>query len=110
MVHNGGENYYLDIVIFVSSLEVEFSNIGCVGVGVLLDYSITVQDSTGDDIGTEQGNIACGGETASWSSTFYENEERGLELGEYQVTISFTNSGTPVQANWDYRLAVTYDF
>ena len=80
------------------------------GVGGQLDYSITVQDSTGDDIGSEQGNIACGGETASWSSTFYENEGRGLELGEYQVTISFTNSGTPVQANWDYRLAIIYDF
>ena len=110
VVQNGGENYNLDIEIFVSSLEVEFSNIGCVGVGGQLDYSITVQDSTGDDIGSEQGNIACGGETASWSSTFYENEGEGLKLGEYQVTISFTNSGTPVQANWDYRLAIIYDF
>ena len=80
VVQNGGENYNLDIEIFVSSLEVEFSNIGCVGVGGQLDYSITVQDSTGDDIGNEQGNIACGGESASWSSTFYENEGEGLKL------------------------------
>ena len=71
--------------------------------------SITVQDSSGSDIGSEQGNVACGGETADWSSTFYDTED-GLKLGEYQVTISFTNSGTPVQANWDYRLAVIYDF
>jgi len=110
VVQNGGENYDLDIEIFVSSLEVEFSNIGCVGVGGQLDYSITVQDSSGDEIGSEQGNIACGGETASWNTAFYENEGDGLELGGYQVAISFTNSGTPVQANWDYRLAIIYDF
>ena len=110
VVQNGGENYDLDVEIFVSSLEVEFNNIGCVGVGGQLDYSIIVQDSSGDEIGSEQGNIACGGETASWNTAFYENEGDGLELGGYQVTISFTNSGAPVQANWDYRLAIIYDF
>ncbi len=110
VVQNSGENYDLDIEIFVSSLEVEFSNIGCVGVGGQLEYSITVQDSSGNEIGGGGGNVACGGETASWSSTFYENEGDGLELGIYEVTISFTNSGAPVQANWDYRLAIIYDF
>ena len=110
MVQNSGENYDLDIEIFVSSLEVEFSNIGCVGVGGQVEYSITVQDSSGNEIGDGGGNVACGGETASWSSTFYENEGDGLELGIYEVTISFTNSGAPVQANWDYRLAIIYDF
>ncbi len=109
VAQNSDENYNLDVEIFVSSVEVEFSEIGCVGVGGL-DYSITVQDSSGNDIGSNQGSIGCGGETASWGSTFFDNEGDGLELGEYQVTIAFTNSGTPVQANWDYRLAITYDF
>ena len=109
VAQNSDENYNLDIEIFVSSVEVEFSEIGCVGVGGL-DYSITVQDSSGSDIGSDQGSIGCGGETASWDSTFFDNEGDGLELGEYQVTIAFTNSGTPVQANWDYRLVITYDF
>jgi len=31
-------------------------------------------------------------------------------LGDYQATIAFTNSGTPVQASWDYRFAITYEF
>ena len=109
VAQNSDENYNLDVEIFVSSVEVEFSEIGCVGVGGL-DYSITVQDSSGSDIGSDQGSIGCGGETASWGSTFFDNEGDGLELGEYQVTIAFTNSGTPVQANWDYRLVITYDF
>ena len=109
VAQNSDENYNLDVEIFVSSVEVEFSEIGCVGVGGL-DYSITVQDSSGSDIGSNQGSIGCGGETASWGSTFFDNEGNGLELGEYQVTIAFTNNGTPVQANWDYRLSITYDF
>ena len=93
----------------MSSIEVEFSEIGCVGVGGL-DYSITVQDSSGSDIGGDEGSIGCGGETASWGSTFFDSEGNGLELVEYQITIAFTNNGTPVQANWDYLLAITYDF
>ena len=109
VAQNSGENYNLDVEIFVSSVEVEFSEIGCVGVGGL-DYSITVQDSSGSDIGSNQGSIGCGGETASWGSTFYDDDGNGLELGEYQVTIAFTNSGTPVQANWDYRFVITYEF
>jgi len=109
VAQNSDENYNLDVEIFVSSVEVEFSEIGCVGVGGL-DYSITVQDSSGTDIGSNQGSVGCGGETSSWGSTFYDNEGNGLELGEYQVTIAFTNSGTPVQANWDYRFVITYEF
>ena len=87
----------------------EFSEIGCVGVGGL-DYSITVQDSSGSDIGSNQGSIECGGETTSWGSTFFDSEGNGLELGEYQLTIAFTNSGTPVQANWHNRFVITYEF
>ena len=109
VAQSSDENYNLDVEIFVSSVEVEFSEIGCVGVGGL-DYSITVQDSSGSDIGGDEGSIGCGGETASWGSTFFDSEGNGLELGEYQITIAFTNNGTPVQANWDYRLAITYDF
>ena len=109
VAQSSDENYNLDVEIFVSSVEVEFSEIGCVGVGGL-DYSITVQDSSGSDIGGDEGSIGCGGETASWGSTFFDSEGNGLELGEYQITITFTNNGTPVQANWDYRLAITYDF
>ena len=60
VAQNSDENYNLDVEIFVSSVEVEFSEIGCVGVGGL-DYSITVQDSSGSDIGSNQGSIGCGG-------------------------------------------------
>ncbi|MEC8997018.1 MAG: PKD domain-containing protein [Candidatus Thermoplasmatota archaeon] len=109
VVQNSDENYNLDVEIFVSSVEIEFSEIGCVGVGGL-DYSITVQDSSGNEIGSNQGSIGCGGETTSWDTAFYDNEGNGIELGEYQVTITFTNNGTPVQANWDYRLAINYNF
>ena len=109
VAQSSDENYNLDVEIFVSSVEVEFSEIGCVGVGGL-DYSITVQDSSGNEIGSNQGSIGCGDETTSWDTAFYDNEGNGVELGEYQVTITFTNNGTPVQANWDYRLAITYDF
>jgi hypothetical protein len=53
--------------------------------------------------------VGCGGETASWGVMLF-NDEAKLELGEYNVSIAFTNSGAPVQANWDYRFAITYDF
>ena len=56
VAQNSDENYNLDVEIFVSPVEVEFSEIGCVGVGGL-DYSITVQDSSGNDIGSNQGSI-----------------------------------------------------
>jgi PKD repeat protein len=109
VIQNSDENYNLNVEIFVSSIEVEFNEIGCVGIGGQLDYTISVQDSAGSEIGSNEGNVGCGGETASWGATFF-NSEAKLELGEYEVTIAFINNGTPVQANWDYRFAIVYEF
>jgi hypothetical protein len=109
VIQNSDENYNLDVEIFVSSIEVEFNEIGCVGIGGQLDYTISVQDSAGSEIGSNEGNVGCGGETASWGVTFFTTEAK-LELGEYEVTIAFTNNGAPAQANWDYRFAITYEF
>jgi len=109
VIQNSDENYNLNVEIFVSSIEVEFNEIGCVGIGGQLDYTTSVQDSAGSEIGSNEGNVGCGGETASWGATFF-NSEAKLELGEYEVTIAFINNGTPVQANWDYRFAIVYEF
>ena len=109
VIQNSDENYNIDIEIFVSSVEVDFSEIGCVGVGGQLDYTISIQDSAGSEIGSDEGSIGCGGETASWGIIFFDNEAE-LELGEYEITIGFTNNGTPVQANWDYLFAIVYEF
>ncbi len=103
------ENYNIDVEIFVSTIQVEFTDINCVGIGGQLDYTITVQDSEGSEIGQNGGNIGCGGEGANWNIDFY-NDDNALNLGDYQITIAFTNSGTPVQANWNYRFAIVYDF
>ena len=78
-------------------------------MGGQLDYTISVQDSAGSEIGSNEGCVGCGGETARWGVMLF-NDEAKLELGEYNVSIAFTNSGAPVQANWDYRFAITYDF
>ena len=86
-----------------------FGQSSCVGIGGQIDYAITVQDSEGNEVGQNGGNVACGGEGANWNIEFY-NDDNALDLGEYQITISFTNSGTPVQANWNYRFAVVYEF
>ena len=59
-------SYNLPVEIFVSSLEVEFTDIGCVGLGGTLEYAITLQDSDGGQIAEESGSVACG-ETASWN-------------------------------------------
>ena len=109
VIQNSDENYNLDIEIFVSSVEIDFSEIGCAGVGGQLDYTISVQDSEGSEIGSDEGSVGCGGETANWGVTLLSGETK-LELGEYNVSIAFTNSGAPVQANWGYRFAITYDF
>ncbi len=109
VIQNSDENYNLDVEIFVALFEIDFSEIGCVGVGGQLDYTISVQDSAGSEIGSNEGSVGCGGETASWGVMLF-NDEAKLELGEYNVSIAFTNSGAPVQANWDYRFAITYDF
>ena len=71
--------------------------------------TITVTDSSGNEVGTGNGNIACGGESASWDLNL-DSQTNLIELGDYQATIAFTNSGTPVQASWDYRFAITYEF
>ena len=109
VAQDNGENYDMEVEIFVSSVSVEFQEINCVGIGGQIDYTITVQDSEGNEIGQNGGNVACGGEGANWNIEFY-NEDNALNLGDYQITIAFTNSGTPVQANWNYRFAIIYDF
>ena len=109
VAQNSDENYNMDVEIFVSIVLVEFQEINCVGIGGQIDYTITVQDSEGNEIGQNGGNVACGGEGANWNIEFY-NDNNALNLGDYQITIAFTNSGTPVQANWDYRFAIVYDF
>ena len=109
VAQDGGENYNVDVEIFVSSFLVEFQEISWVGIGGQIDYAITVQDSEGNEVGQNGGNVACGGEGANWNIEFYY-DDNALDLGEYLITISFTNSGTPVQANWNYRFAVVYEF
>ena len=100
--------YDMEVEIFVESIEIEFSDINCVGFGGQLDYSIVVQDASGESIGEGNGNIACGGEGGTWNQAFSNVEE--LNLGDYQATIEFTNGGTPVQASWNYRFAILYEF
>lgn len=102
------ETYEMEIEIFVETIEIEFTDINCVGFGGQLDYNIAVQDSDGNTIGEGSGNIACGGEGSSWTQTFTTDDE--LSLGDYQTAITFTNGGTPVQANWNYRFAIIYEF
>ena len=98
----------MEIEIFVETIEIEFTDINCVCFGGQLDYNIAVQDSDGNTIGEDSGKIACGGEGSSWTQTFTTDDE--LSLGDYQTTITFTNGGTPVQANWNYRFAIIYEF
>ena len=103
------QNYNFNVEIFVSSMEVEFTEISCIGVGSALDYTIAITDSNGKEVGSGNGNIACGGEADSWSLAI-NSQDNTIELGDYQANIAFTNSGTPVQASWNYRFAVIYDF
>ena len=102
-------DYTLDVEIFVSSLEIEFTDIGCVGFGGEVNYVITIQDSNDNKIGEGSGNVACGGEGATWNE-IYSNDDNGMSLGDYQITIDFTNGGTPVQTNWNYRFEIIYNF
>ena len=101
--------YNLPVEIFVSSISISFSDIGCVGLGGEVSYSIEVADSDGNQIGQGNGNAVCGGEGSSWSDTF-TNDNNEMALGNYQINIAFTNGGTPVQANWNYLFSVTYNF
>jgi len=101
-------NYNLPVEIFVSSLEVEFTDIGCVGLGGTLEYAITLQDSDGGQIAEESGSVACG-ETASWNEII-SNDDNSMVLGDYQVSMELTNGGTPVQSNWNYRFEIIYNF
>ena len=103
------QNYNFNVEIFVSSMEIEFTEISCIGVGGSLDYTITVIDSNGNEVGNDNGNIACGDASASWDFSLDSNNNQ-IELGDYQANIAFTNSGTPVQASWNYRFAVFYEF
>ena len=109
VAQDNGENYNMDVEIFVATVTVEFQEINCVGIGGQIDYTVTVQDSEGNEIGQNGGNVACGGEGKDVSIMF-ENEDNTLNLGDYQITIAFTNSGTPVQANWNYFFAIIYYF
>lgn len=102
------QSYNFNVEIFVSSMQVEFTDISCIGVGGALDYTIIITDSNEEEIGSDNGNIACG-ESASWDFSI-NSQSNPIELGDYQATISFTNSGTPVQASWNYRFAVVYEF
>ena len=56
----------------------------------------------------ENGNVACG-ESASWNEIM-SNNDNSMDLGDYQVAIELTNGGTPVQANWNYRFEINYNF
>ena len=100
-------SYSLPVEIFVSSLEVEFTDIGCVGLGGALNYAITLQDSEGEQIAEGSGSVACG-ETSSWNQIISADDE--ISLGDYQVSIELTNGGTPVQSNWNYRFEIIYNF
>ena len=101
-------SYNLPVQIFVSSLQIEFTDIGCVGLGGALSYVISLQDSDGNQIAEENGNVACG-ESASWNEII-SNDDNSMVLGDYQVAIELTNGGTPVQANWNYRFEIIYNF
>ena len=102
--------YDMEVEIFVSDFELEFTNINCVGgPGSSVDYNILILDPEGNTVSESTGNIACGGEGTSWSETF-TNVENELKLGDYQTTIEFSNGATALQANWDYRFSITYDF
>ena len=103
------QNYNFNVEIFVSSMEIEFTEISCIGVGGSLDYTITVIDSNGNEVGNDNGNIACGDASTNWDFSLDSNNDQ-IELGDYQANIAFTNSGTPVQASWNYRFAVFYEF
>ena len=102
-------SYDMEVEIFVESVDIEFTDISCVGFGGQLDYSITLLNAEGTSIAGGSGSIACGGESQSWSESF-SSEEDELLLGDYQATIEFTNGGTPVQANWNYRFSIIYEF
>ena len=101
-------SYNLPVQIFVSSLQIEFTDIGCVGLGGALNYVITLQDSGGSQVAEESGNVACG-ESGSWNEII-SNDDDTMNLGDYQVSIELTNGGTPVQANWNYRFEIIYNF
>ena len=102
--------YDMNVEIFVSGIELEFTNLNCVGgPGSSVDYNIFVQDSEGNSVSEDSGNIVCGAEGISWSDSF-TNDDGGLKLGNYQAVIEFSNGATAIQANWDYRFAITYDF
>ncbi len=110
VVQNNDENYNLNVEIFVSWVEIEFTEISCVGAGGQLDYEVFIEDPSGNEIRWNEGNIECSGtNSASVLNIIYNNEDE-IELGDYQATIAFTNSGIPVQANWDYSFAIVYEF
>ena len=71
-------SYNLPVQIFVSSLQIEFTDIGCVGLGGSLGYTISLQDSDGNQIAEENGNIACG-ESASWNEII-SNDDNSMVL------------------------------
>ena len=107
---NADDNVYnIDIEIFISSIKIQFTDIGCVGFNGQMDYTITFIDSEDETIGQGNGNVACGGEAESWNQEF-SNGDLELKLGDYQAIIEFSNGGTPVQANWNYRFEVVYEF
>ena len=104
------ENYDMAVEIFISTLEVDFTEISCLGnIGSELDYVISITDSKDMEIGQGTGSVQCGGEEKNWNAVF-SNSDNELAIGNYQTTISFTNTGTPVQANWNYRIAIIYEF
>lgn len=112
MVQNSNDNEYnMTIEIFVKTLKVEFTDISCSAVGGDIDYVISIQDSTGNEIGTDTGphNVICGGDNSDiWTQTF-DVEDNPLELGNYIVDISFTNNGVgPTNVSWNYYFEILY--
>jgi len=111
--NSNNNDYNMSIEIFVKTFKIEFTDISCSGIGGDIDYIISVQDSKDNEIGTDTGphNVACGGDNSdSWTQTFYV-EDNPLELGNYNVNISFTNNGlVATNISWNYFFEIIYDF
>ena len=72
---------------FVSSFEISFTDIGCVGLFGEVNYAVTPQDAESNQIG-EVEMLGCAESSAGPN---FSNNENSMALGNYQVSIEFTN-------------------